>query len=154
VSQATEAPGLSAGGGASFAALPAQTHLQAARKALGWSQLRAISELERVAASRSVRLPGRDSLKVMLSSWENGHRLPGGTYTPLLCEMYEAEPYQLGIVSRGAQPDDPASLRRNVEARLVEVQRQIGALTAELGYLQAVLSVPLPDAEAEPGQGS
>jgi transcriptional regulator with XRE-family HTH domain len=152
MSQVAEAPARAPGAVTTFAAVPAQTHLQAVRKARGWSQGRAISELARVAAHRGVRVPAPESLKVQLSRWENGHGRPDGFYTELLCEMYAAEPYELGIVSQDAQPDDPARLRRGAQARMVEVQRQIGALTAELGYLQAVLSVPLPASEAEPGR--
>ena len=114
VSQVAERPGRALGTAVAatrFAVVPAQTHLQAVRKARGWSQARALAELERVAAHRGVRLATSESLKVQLSRWENGHCTPDGFYTPLLCEVYAAEPYQLGIVSHDAEPDDPARLR-------------------------------------------
>jgi transcriptional regulator with XRE-family HTH domain len=97
-----------------------ETRLQAARKARGWSQLRLLTELERLAAFRGLAVPSRSSLKTELSRWENGHVTPKEPYVGLLAEIYDLAPTDLGLptaapqaflpVQRGAGVQGPSRL--------------------------------------------
>ncbi|MEX0427732.1 hypothetical protein AB3X52_08885 [Nocardioides sp. DS6] len=88
-----------------------ETRLKAARQALGWSQLRLISELEALGASRRVPLPTRESLKTQLSRWENGHVTPQEPYTTLLSDIFGVTPDELGL-DGGGVADHPVPLSR------------------------------------------
>jgi transcriptional regulator with XRE-family HTH domain len=91
---------------------PAVTLLQAARRALGWSQGRAVWEIVNLAQSKKMTVASAPSLKTQLSRWENGHVTPG-YYRPLLCELYRKTPRELGFMpsvtvqqtSGSAEPD-------------------------------------------------
>ena len=72
------------------------TPLQAARRARGWSQPRAVSELMRLARWKGIRVASAASLKTQLSRWENGHVTPEH-YQGLLCELYKSTPGELGF---------------------------------------------------------
>lgn len=76
--------------------------LRQARTDRGWSQGRAIAELQRQAQALGVSIPAPSSLKTQLSRWENGHRTPDAFYQQLLGLVYGRDPVQLGI----AQADD------------------------------------------------
>src|SRR4051812_25426517 len=73
------------------------TQLKAARRARGWSQMRLLSELQRIALLRGVALPSRNSMKTEVSRWENGHVTPTEPYVALLAEVYELNPLELGL---------------------------------------------------------
>jgi transcriptional regulator with XRE-family HTH domain len=72
------------------------TPLQAARRARGWSQARAVSELVRLAKWKEIHVASAASLKTQLSRWENGHVAPD-YYQGLLCEIYKSTPGELGF---------------------------------------------------------
>src|SRR4051794_11375840 len=74
-----------------------ESQLKVARKGRGWSQLRLLVELERLAASRGLPVPSRSSLKTEISRWENGHVTPREPYIGLLAEIYQATPPELGL---------------------------------------------------------
>ncbi|GII22589.1 hypothetical protein Pme01_21860 [Planosporangium mesophilum] len=46
------------------------------RRQRGWSQQRLIFEMQRVAPRLGMTVPAPESLKAMLSRWENGHQVP------------------------------------------------------------------------------
>lgn len=71
--------------------------LKQARIARGWSQSRAIAELQKHAQQQAVRLPASSSMKTELSRWENGHRTPDAFYRGLLELAYGIGPIELGI---------------------------------------------------------
>ena len=75
---------------------PMTTPLQAARRARGWSQVRAVSELMRLARWKEIEVASAASLKTQLSRWENGHVTPD-YYQELLCELYGSTPGELGF---------------------------------------------------------
>lgn len=64
----------------------AVTPLQAARRAKGWSQGRAVWEITNLAAKKNMTVASARSLKTQLSRWENGHVTPE-YYRPLLREL-------------------------------------------------------------------
>jgi transcriptional regulator with XRE-family HTH domain/tetratricopeptide (TPR) repeat protein len=66
---------------------PAVTPLQAARRAKGWSQGRAVWEITNLAAKKKMTVASARSLKTQLSRWENGHVTPD-YYRPLLSELF------------------------------------------------------------------
>jgi len=72
------------------------TPLQTARRARGWSQARAVSELLRLARWKRIGVASATSLKTQLSRWENGHVTPD-YYQGLLCEVYRSTPGELGF---------------------------------------------------------
>lgn len=77
--------------------------LKQARIARGWSQSRAIAELQRLAQQRSTRLPAFSSMKTELSRWENGHRVPDAFYRSLLELAYGVDSAGLGIAQAPAR---------------------------------------------------
>jgi transcriptional regulator with XRE-family HTH domain len=83
------------------------TALQAARRARGWSQARAVWELMRLAEAKGLKVASATSLKTQLSRWENGHVTPG-YYQDLLCRFYRMTPDELGISSQQS-PSPPAA---------------------------------------------
>jgi transcriptional regulator with XRE-family HTH domain len=93
------------------------TPLQAARRARGWSQTRAISELVRLAQRKSVTVAEPASLKTLLSRWENGHTKPDNFNQMLLCELYKAAPRDLGFGSENL-PDESLA-KSNATASLI-----------------------------------
>jgi transcriptional regulator with XRE-family HTH domain len=72
------------------------TPLQAARRARGWSQARAVSGLMMLARRKEIPVASAVSLKTQLSRWENGHVTPD-YYQGLLCELYGSTPGELGF---------------------------------------------------------
>ena len=62
--------------------------LRDARFDRGWSQSRAIAELQKHARALGVTLPSAASLKTELSRWENGHRTPDAFYQRLFAMAY------------------------------------------------------------------
>jgi tetratricopeptide (TPR) repeat protein len=68
------------------------TRLQAVRFELGWTALRAIHEL-RLAGARA----SANSLKTMLSRWENGHGGKDPETIRLFCQAYARTPEELGL---------------------------------------------------------
>lgn len=74
-----------------------QTRLKAARQEQRWGQQRLITELERAARERGIRLPARASLKAQISRWENGWVRPSELYCDLLRDAYHLEDQDLGI---------------------------------------------------------
>jgi transcriptional regulator with XRE-family HTH domain len=81
-----------------------ETRLKAVRQARGWSQLRLVSEMERLAKAGDLPVASRASLKTQVSRWENGHVRPDGTYAALLAEVYGTTPADLDLA------DTPATL--------------------------------------------
>ena len=73
------------------------TALQAARRALGWKQSRAITALTAQARHDGVGVAAPASLKTMLSRWENGKGQPDLVYQRLLCSIYARDPDELGF---------------------------------------------------------
>ncbi len=65
--------------------------------ARGWSQARAIAELQRHAQQQELRLPAFSSMKTELSRWENGHRTPDAFYRRLLELAYGMSGIDLGV---------------------------------------------------------
>ena len=75
---------------------PMTTPLQAARRARGWSQVRMVSGLMKLAERKKIPVASAASLKTQLSRWENGHVRPD-YYQALLCELLGATPGELGF---------------------------------------------------------
>lgn len=73
------------------------TRLRSARQARGWSQVQLIHELSREAAADGLVIPGRESMRIMLSRWENGHVQPEETYRQYLCAVYGSDELSLGL---------------------------------------------------------
>lgn len=73
------------------------TRLQAARRARGWSQVRAVSGLLALARQKELPVASPAALKTQLSRWENGHVTPDYYYQRLLCELYGSTPGELGF---------------------------------------------------------
>lgn len=71
-----------------------------ARQDRRWSQARLVSELCRQARDLGETLPARESLKTMLSRWENDRVAPDPLYQQLLARAFECSPQQLGLTGR------------------------------------------------------
>ena len=75
-----------------------------AREDRQWSQARLVSELCRQARELGETLPARESLKTMLSRWENDRVVPDALYQQLLARAFACSPEQLGLTGRSAGP--------------------------------------------------
>lgn len=75
------------------------TRLRTARTARGWSQAQLIHALSREAAADGMRLPAHESMRIMLSRWENGHVQPDETYRRYLCAVFDSGAGALGLRS-------------------------------------------------------
>ena len=82
--------------------------LRKARIDNGWSQSRAIAELQLRAHAAGVTLPAATSLKTELSRWENGHRLPDAFYRQLFELVYARSSVDLGIAGRDLELAAPS----------------------------------------------
>src|SRR5690348_7837450 len=96
------------------------TPLQAARLARGWSQARMVSELMRLARWEKIDVASAASLKTQLSRWENGHVTPA-YYQPLLCEVLETTPGELGF---GIQDFPTGAVRQDTSGTVLIAKRQ------------------------------
>jgi transcriptional regulator with XRE-family HTH domain len=94
-----------------------ETMLKAARRARGWTQPRLMNELVRQARAEGFVLPERESLRIMVSRWENGHALPDSTYGALLSTVYRLDGQTLGMIATPPVLDaDPST--EELRARL------------------------------------
>jgi hypothetical protein len=59
--------------------------LRRARRTRQWSQPRLIHEMRRVAGVEGKRLPCNESLKAMISRWENDRQVPDDFNRAVLC---------------------------------------------------------------------
>lgn len=80
-----------------LATQPTGVLLRDARTRRGWSQLRLVSELRRIAGQHGQTLPAEASVKRRLASWENRHSTPDEFYGPLLCEAFGLSAAELGL---------------------------------------------------------
>ena len=126
------------------------TRLRTARKARGWSQAQLIHALSRVAAAQGLVIPGHESMRIMLSRWENGHVQPDETYRGYLCTVYQADEPSLGL----ADPRTPTLVGHAVRtpeasatliAHLNRTFNELAKVDNQLGAA-AVLAVAESDA--------
>ena len=101
------------------------TPLQAARRARGWSQVRAVSGLMDLARKKEIGVASAASLKTQLSRWENGQVTPDHYYQRLLCELYKSTPGELGFgiqeLSSGQVPESsPGTVVTPADALRIE----------------------------------
>lgn len=75
------------------------TRLRTARTARGWSQAQLIHAISHQAAADGLRIPAHESMRIMLSRWENGHVQPDETYRRYLCVVFDSEEGALGLTS-------------------------------------------------------
>lgn len=73
------------------------TVLQEARRRRGWTQAQLQHEMRGAAARLGLTLPSGESLRVMLSSWENGRHVPSGEHVLVLCEAFGLPAEALGL---------------------------------------------------------
>jgi len=71
--------------------------LRRARARLGWSQPRLAHAMRQEARRRNRRLPVPESLKTMVSRWENGHRIPDPFNREILCAALGIDEEDLGL---------------------------------------------------------
>jgi len=98
----------------------AVTPLQAARLELGWKAARTIRALHEAASVMGVSVATADSLKTMLSRWENGHDSPDATSQRLLCQVYGQTPDELGFASASADIASKQRLAPPVGSEMVQ----------------------------------
>ncbi len=76
--------------------------ISGARRTRGWSQSRLAANLRRQMTEEEFGpdLPSAESLKAMISRWENGHKVPDINYRGFLGRVLGLEPAQLGLYHR------------------------------------------------------
>ena len=118
------------------------TPLQIARRKRRWSQRRLAWELTRLAGLKGLSIATPASLVIQISRWENGHITPV-FYQPLLCELYDSTPEDLGF---GYQPSPEHSgqgscIRDDLLAKSAWDLDDIAALSAEFDRALAKSSI-------------
>ncbi|MGV1008078.1 MAG: helix-turn-helix domain-containing protein [Dermatophilaceae bacterium] len=73
------------------------TQIREARVEKGWSQSRLVHALRSQAAAEGLNLPAAESMRILLSRWENGHAAPDATYRRLLGAVLRRSPIDLGF---------------------------------------------------------
>ncbi|WP_097971179.1 hypothetical protein [Streptomyces sp. gb14] len=101
----------------------ADTPLGLARVARGWSQEKTVRALILLARSWGWQVASEPSLKVQLSCWEHGRRLPNESYRLLLCTVYRATAEELGF-DRTAGEASVKTLRQ----RINDLERLVASL--------------------------
>jgi transcriptional regulator with XRE-family HTH domain len=118
---------------------PTSVRLREARTGRGWSQLRLVRELRRVAAQRGHQLPSDASVKRRIASWENGHSTPDDFYGTLLCDAYATNAAELGL--NHEEPKDAAVLDAVYPASPDDAIQTVGQLwRADLNQYDPLLT--------------
>lgn len=79
--------------------------LRQARETRGWTSAKLNAELRQEARKCGVTTASTDSLRVMISSWENGRQAPDPTYRTLLQRVFDLPAAALGFPTD--DPTDP-----------------------------------------------
>lgn len=126
------------------------TRLRAARIDRGWSQSRLIHAIACQATSEGLMTPGTESMRVMVSRWENGHTQPDETYRRLLCAVYDADEAALGIVAAPTPGGAGASVHPpEASAFLVaHLQRTLAELASADNHMGSAAVLPAAESEA------
>lgn len=85
------------------------TKLKAARQLRSWTQADVIDKVATAAMKINARVAEPASLRVQLSGWENGRKVPDKLYRLLLCTVYDCSAEQLGL--SGGEELSPSSGR-------------------------------------------
>lgn len=71
--------------------------IRAARKRKGWSQYRLNLRLQELCVAYGFGTATYDSIKVEISRWENGHRIPDQRSRRLIALALDVRPEDLGL---------------------------------------------------------
>lgn len=105
-----------------------------ARIAKGWTSAKLNRELRRLASERGVGAASAQSLRIMISQWENGHQQPSEHYERLLLDVLgvDAAPRKIGNGLRDAreqmgwsQSEVATLLRHAADTTGVKLPREI-----------------------------
>lgn len=120
----------------------------------GWSQTGAVRALLACATDDEKRsLPAPQTLMRSWKRWEAGDIEPDGGrarpfYKPIIARMFGTTPEKIfpprTADSRFPWPVTSNDFRKELESRRHVVYQTISKLQAELDYLDAVLSIPVP----------
>ncbi|MBC9716900.1 helix-turn-helix transcriptional regulator [Streptomyces sp. TRM66268-LWL] len=119
--------------------------LREARQSRDWTQAELISRLLAAVERLGLQPRSATSLKTLVSMHENGRRAVTSEYQQLYCEVYEAEPAELGFAAHSTEVD----LSTAQPTLILPSQRQLPtpANPDTLGYLDSILN---QHAQAEP----
>src|SRR3954447_11934013 len=71
--------------------------IKQARQTRGWTSAKLNAELRRAAQMSGVATASQESLRVMISAWENGRQVPDATYRQLLEQVFDLPAAALGF---------------------------------------------------------
>ena len=80
--------------------------IKQARQTRGWTSAKLNAELRRAAQMSGVATASQESLRVMISAWENGRQVPDATYRQLLQQVFDLPAGALGFVSDDLVKDE------------------------------------------------
>src|SRR5690242_16524179 len=80
--------------------------IKQARQTRGWTSGKLNAELRRAAQMTGVTTASQESLRVMISAWENGRQVPDATYRQLLQQVFDLPAAALGFVSDDLVEDE------------------------------------------------
>jgi transcriptional regulator with XRE-family HTH domain len=128
------------------------TLLRDARRARGWSQAQLMHALRRQAAEEGLAVPSAESLRIMVSRWENGRIQPDETYRRYLCAAYGTDATSLGLRDTGPRigggPLVPAAPLRVSEPLLWHLDRSLEEYVVADNALGAEAILPLVEQQA------
>ncbi|GAA4862246.1 helix-turn-helix domain-containing protein [Actinomycetospora straminea] len=94
------------------------TELREVRRRRGWTQDQLQHEMRRSAARLGLTLPGgQQSLRVMISSWENARHTPSADHVLVLCAAYDVPADALGLTAAPEPEPDEAPVRSLLRRR-------------------------------------
>jgi tetratricopeptide (TPR) repeat protein len=121
--------------------------LRQARQTRGWTSLKLNAELRQAARKIGVTTAGQESLRVMISAWENGRQVPDLTYRRLLQHVFDLPAEALGF-----PVDDHPEFDEGLAPLVRRGTARIEVTDSVLGYFQRQLDEhTLLDNAAGPG---
>jgi tetratricopeptide (TPR) repeat protein len=105
--------------------------IRQARQTRGWTSAKLNAEIRQTARKLGVGTASQESLRVMISSWENGRQTPDATYQRLLEQVFDLPPAALGFPT-----DDPAANDGSLAPLVRRGAARIEVTDSVLGYFR------------------
>ena len=105
--------------------------IRQARQTRGWTSAKLNAELRQCARSIRVATASQESLRVMISAWENGRQVPDATYRRLLQQVFDLPAAALGFPT-----DDPGQVDEGLAPLVRRGTERIEVSDSILGYFR------------------
>lgn len=105
--------------------------IKQARQSRGWTSARLNAALRHAARRAGVTTASPESLRVMISAWENGRQVPDATYQRLLQQVFDLPAAALGFAE-----DDPVDVDQGLAPLVRRGTERIVVTDSILGYFR------------------